>query len=632
MSYRHNPHGYYDNPREDDDEAESQRIEAIVQHVLDCVGRREVYKAFDDAREQKKLNPLIADALKIMQSLSFPKKFIEVASAALVQPGKVSSTFGTDEAYYLDGNKPRYSSDDDPGVLVSHLSEESEEKTRLAERSRAPGRPAALQQGAVQYRLHPTDFLTRFWPQVTDSDVQNAVAISQEEGVSFYRKYKISEDDWVAKHGPDSVEDYTGSHYVKKDPRSRDEFLRSYVSLRLDVVLRVNVVRTLRELQKIDFEPDDVVYRHGGTNNSIGGASARGFYVAQLREGQLIPEGMSPPVGLGICIGGEGYRESVRNGGMTIYGIRAPSGKPKFTISVDDTGIEQVKGAANRLPGFDPGSGEFKGEAGVDEVRTVVEFLMVFLGMNPQDKDFGGGNLRPGILATQHAGIDPFSPPVKGQTWERAQKERQARIEDIRRQYVARRVAYQLALSQPDGGFVDDDDLSLTAAELRREAGDIYRLKDDLLALGGFDVMRQAEEEIKKQMPTTTPSEKVKRYTELELLSYLYDAGLATLSEDEHRGLELESTSLYNALLAEQGYGYSAINQAQEEALRRFAAEAEVRRLPPPPARRLPPPPARRQNPDLASYSDPEVAALALAAYERPMGGMWTYEDDEDEE
>jgi hypothetical protein len=194
-------------------------------------------------------------------------------------------------------------------------------------------------------------------------------------------------------------------------------------------------------------------------------------------------------------------------------------------------------------------------------------------------------------------------------------------------------VAYQLALSQPDVIFVDyDDGLSLTADELRREAGDIHRLKDDLLALGGFDVMKQAEEEIKKQLPTTTPSEKVKRYTELELLSYLYDAGLATLSEDEHRGLELESTSLYNALLAEQGYGYSAINQAQEEALRRFAAEAEVRRLPPPPARRLPPPPARRQNPDLASYSDPEVAALALAAYERPMGGMWTYEDDEDEE
>jgi len=629
MSYRHNPHGYYDNPREDDDEAESQRIEAIVQHVLDCAGRREVYKAFDDAREQKKLNPLIADALKIMQSLSFPKKFIEGASAALVQPGKVSSTFGTDEAYYLDGNKPRYSSDDDPGVLVSHLSEESEEKTRLAERSQAPGRPAALQQGAVQYRLHPTDFLTRFWPQVTDSDVQNAVAISQEEGVSFYRKYKISEDDWVAKHGPDSVEDYTGSHYVKKDPRSRDEFLRSHVRLRLDVVLRVNVVRTLRELQKIDFEPDDVVYRHGGTNNSIGGASARGFYVAQLREGQLILEGMSPPVGLGICVGGEGYRESVMNGVKMIYGIRAPSGKPKFTISVDDMGIEQVKGAANRLPGFDPGSGEFKGEAGVDEVRAVVEFLMVFLGMKPQDEDnFGGLSLQPGILAMRRAGIDPFSPPVKGQTWERAQKERQARTEDIRRQYVARRVAYQLALSQPDVSFVDDydDGLSLTADELRREAGDIYRLKDDLLALGGFDVIRQAEEEIKKQLPTTTPSEsEVRRYTELKLLSYLYDAGLATLSEDEHRGLELESTSLYNALLREPGYGYSAINRAQEEALRRFAAGAEVRRVPPPP-------PARRQNPDLASYSDPEVAALALAAYERPMGGMWTYEDDEDEE
>jgi hypothetical protein len=608
MSYRHNPHGYYDNPRADDDEAESQRVMAVVQHVLDRVGFREVRHALDQAKEQKKLNPLIADALKIMQSLSFPKKFLEVASAALVKPESVSSTFGVAKAYYLDGNKPPYSSDDDPGVFVDDLSDYSTYSTPLATQMRRRGPGGGLRS---------TDFLTRFWPQVTDSDVQNAVAISQEEGVSFYRKYKISEDDWVAKHGPDSVEDYTGSHYVKKDPRSRDEFLRSRVSLRFDAVLRVNVGRTVRELRDIDLEPDDVVYRHGGTNNSIGGASGRGFYVAQLRPGQLIPEGMSPPVGLGICLGGEDYQRYVREGELTIYGIRAPSGKPKFAISVDDTGIEQVKGAANRLPGFDPGSGEFKGEAGVDEVRAVVEFLMIFLGMKPQDEAFEGPNLEPGILAMRRAGIDPFSPPVKGQTWERALKERQAKMEDMRRQYVALRVAYSLARYPPA------DDVTLSQPdddELRQWATDIYRLQDDLRVLGGSYVMQQAEEEIKKQLPTTA-AERVERFIELELVLQAYDTGFVTLSEAEHHTVVLEHSSLYNDLHKEQGF--SVINQAQEEAYRRFHAL----RLPP-----LPPPPARRQNPDpLASYSDPEVAALALAAYERPMGGMWTYEDEEEE-
>jgi hypothetical protein len=566
MSYRHNPHGYYDNPRADDDEAESQRVMAVVQHVLDRVSRREAYHAFHDARDQRKLKQLIADALKIMQARSFPKKFIEVASAALLQPANVSLTFGVSEAYYLDGDKPPYSSDNDPGVLVDRV---SDHKMPLAEKTRAPRR--GIGPGVVHRRLHSTDFLTLVWPRVTDSDVQNAVAILQEEGISFYRKYKISEDDWVALHGPDSVEDYTGSRYVKKAARSRDEFLRSYVSSSSDNVLRVNVGRVVRELRDIDLEPDDVVYRHAGTNNSIGGNSARGFYVAQLREGQLVPEGMSPPVGLGICIGGEGYRESVRNGRMQIYGIRAPSGKPKFAISVDDTGIEQVKGAANRLPGFDPGSGEFKGEAGVDEVRAVVEFLMIFLGMKPQDEAFEGPNLEPGILAMRRAGIDPFSPPVKGQTWERAweraQKERQASME-----------------------------------------------------------------------------EKVKQYIELEVLGHYHDTGVATftLSEAEYHKLNNQRVRLYNELVSEPGYGYPALDRARAEIWRRLgigfaedeeAEEAEA--MPwevPEQVRRLPPPPARRQNPDpLASYSDPEVAALALAAYERPMGGMWTYEDEDEE-
>lgn len=560
MSYRHNPHGYYDNPRADDDEAESQRVMAVVQHVLDRVSSRDVYTVFRQARAEKQLKGLVADALKIMQSLAFPKKVLEVAASALMNPDQVEA-FGTADVYYTDSNKPPDSNDDDPSLLVS---------TGRPPLFAAPGnafldlvqgrRPTATAEKLPmarryldKYRLSYTDLLSLIWARVKDSDVQNAAAILRKEGIYFYRKYKISEDDWVAQHGPDSDEDYTGSHFVEKKVTSREEFLRSFADEQpTDVMLRVNVGRLVREIRKLDFEPDDVVYRHAGTNSSIGGNSARGFYVAQLRPGQLVMEGMSPPVGLGICVGDESYQKKVRAGEMSIYGIRAPSGKPKFIISLDKKGIEQVKGAANRVPGFDRGSGEFKGEAGVDDVRVVVEFLMVFLGMKPKNETFKGDerndNLKPGLLAMQRAGIDPFSPPVKGQTWERAQKERQAQIEDIRRQYVALRVAYYLARNQPD-----DDVLSQPDDVLHQWTADIRRLEEALYTLGGSHVMHQAEDEIEKQL-----------------------------------------------------------NQYQT----RFWGDDA----------------SRRQNPDpLASYSDPEVAALALAAYERPMGGMWTYEDEDEE-
>jgi len=590
MSYRHNPHGYYDNPRETDYEAESKRVMAVVQHVLDKVSRRDVHIVFRQARAEKNLKGLAANALKIMEPLTTSMKFLEVAVSALMNPDQVES-FGTADIYYIDSDKPPDSNDDDPGLLVRPVStgvgksgdgdffdgdtwRTASDKVPMARRSRD------------KYILGYNDLLSIIWARVTDSDVQNAAAILRKEGIYFYRKYKISEDDWVARHGPDSVEDYTGSHFVRKKVTSRDEFLRSYADEQpTDVVLRVNVGRLVRELQKIDFEPDDVVYRHGGTNNSIGGASARGFYVAQLRPGQLIIEGMSPPVGLGICVGDGSYQRKVIAGKMSIYGIRAPPGKPKFTISIDPPGIEQVKGAANRVPGFDPGSGEFKGEAGVDDVRVVVEFLMVFLGMQPKNETFKGdereNSLKPGLLAMQRVDIDPFSPPVKGQTWERAQKERQAKIEDIRRQYVALRVAYYLARYHPD------DDVTLSQpddAELRQWATKIYQLQDDLQAFGGSYVMKQATEEIDKQLDQYFPND-------------------------------------FDGVGAEEAEEAKKAARVPPPARRLDRIQALIRRLDEP-----------RENPDLASYSDPEVAALALAAYERPMGGMWTYEDDEDEE
>lgn len=271
---------------------------------------------------------------------------------------------------------------------------------------------------------------------------------------------------------------------------------------------------------------------------------------------------------------------------MTVYGIRAPSGKPKFTISVDDRGVGQVKGAANRLPGFNPGSGEFKGEAGVDEVRAVVEFLVNHLGMptaaavqNARLKaliaQLGGeahaqtideiDNLRPGLLAMRRAGINPFSPPVKGLTWERV-KERGLYVARLREAYIEARVAFDLEEGNPhpDEGCLKD---------LRAT---IQKAHEELINTGAWDDedQKKSEWDIKKKIASIV-------YVE---------------------------------------------QQAEEAEAMPWEVPEQVRRLPPPP-------PRRRQNPDpLASYSDPEVAALALAAYERPMGGMWTYEDDEDEE
>lgn len=121
MSYRHNPHGYYDNPREADYEAESQRVMAVVQHVLDKVSRRDVGAVFRQARAEKNLKGLVADALKIMEPRATSMKFLEVAASALINPAQVEA-FGTADIYYIDSDKPPDSNDDDPSLLVRPVS------------------------------------------------------------------------------------------------------------------------------------------------------------------------------------------------------------------------------------------------------------------------------------------------------------------------------------------------------------------------------------------------------------------------------------------------------------------------------------------------------------------------------
>jgi hypothetical protein len=482
MSYRRNPHddydyGYdyaYENPSAGERafakglakvagaraERESQRIMAVVQHVRDRLVRREVDNFFDTAKEGKQLKVLIKTAIEKIKPFVPSKRTLEAAGSMLDAPSEFSDA-STEELYYLDDVAAEEMllgqslSGQDPGVLIEGV------KTTIR-----VGEPSRRIKGRMKYEISRRTFLKKVWPYVTDNDVRAAVEILSGEGIEFLRKVKMTIKEWTALND-DAASMY---RWKKTNIRSREEFASAYATRTEDaVVLRVNLGRVMDALAKLDFAPDDVVYRYDGTNNSIGGASARGFYVAKLRPTQLTIEGMSPPLGLGICVGSPSYKASVEEGSMEIYGIRTPVGKPKFTISLhleteleafDDADggtlfldevesgqktftVSQVKGKANRLPGFDPDEDVFKGEAGVDDVRVVVDFLMNYLGM-PADKadslsspivQRGGyvqpideiGDLRPGLLAMQRVGIDPFSPPVKGQTWAAAEAARAAR-------------------------------------------------------------------------------------------------------------------------------------------------------------------------------------------------------------
>lgn len=157
---------------------------------------------------------------------------------------------------------------------------------------------------------------------------------------------------------------------------------------------------------KTPIEADDVVYKFSGTNDTVAGASSRGMYVAALRPNQLGKEGAN----LGICVGRKDmpYCRNLKAGEIRIFSVRTEAGKPKFTIEEAVSGpvIKQVKGKANRVPGFESGSTQFSKP---DEVRLVVEFLL-HRGYTPE-KIRTSRDIAPGVRAMEDMGNDPFSPP-----------------------------------------------------------------------------------------------------------------------------------------------------------------------------------------------------------------------------
>ena len=71
----------------------------------------------------------------------------------------------------------------------------------------------------------------------------------------------------------------------------------------------------------------------------------------------------------------------------------------------------QIKGKANRLPGFEPG--KVGKDVKLDEVRLIIEFLKS-LGYKPS-KIHAMKDLAPAIEAAEDVDVDLFVPPVTGQ-------------------------------------------------------------------------------------------------------------------------------------------------------------------------------------------------------------------------
>lgn len=122
---------------------------------------------------------------------------------------------------------------------------------------------------------------------------------------------------------------------------------------------------------------------------------ADGFYVKDLVPDELAAEGKT----MGMCVGRPdmGYGQALKDGEIRILSLRRPSGKPLFTIEarlgrstaggIAIFGIQQIKGKANRLPGFDFGKdgSTITDNVKWDEIDKVMEFLVSWPGTSQVD-------------------------------------------------------------------------------------------------------------------------------------------------------------------------------------------------------------------------------------------------------
>lgn len=113
-----------------------------------------------------------------------------------------------------------------------------------------------------------------------------------------------------------------------------------------------------------------------------------GFELVELLPSELKAQSRA----LGICVGDKryGYGKAIKAGRTKILSLQTQAGKPKFTFEIalgpdgQPEACIQVKGKANRIPGFPnmEGAGKFKPY----EVDLVIQCLR-YLGLDPTEVD-----------------------------------------------------------------------------------------------------------------------------------------------------------------------------------------------------------------------------------------------------
>lgn len=413
-------------------EAESRRVMAIVQYVQDRVSFSEqaIRSTIDQAKKQKKYSKLLDKVRKSLSGIMDEKRqdaTMRVLECSAYSPVNVSAFhfLDFDSAQNALGIGLESLSEDKnfPGVLLQYQPEAISVGVRAKARRYGAARRRTM-------RIPQEDtFLSVMQRMVTDSDVRNAVQILESEGFVFGEKeYKEILDENGEIIGDEPV-------FRSKKVRTKEAFLAAEVQPpATSVVLRIGIESLVNTVAQLDFDfgPDDVVYEYAGTNNTVAGASGRGMYVARLRPTQLLLEGLDQ------CICVNTYVEEAEAGRIVVFSIRTQKGHPKFTISaipararvgrksaqrdpfyeeeqallfqyVDFINVEEIKGKGNRLPGFVKGSREFKGQAGIDEMRLIVDFLL-HIGLS-RAQVAQADDLRAGLIAMQRQGINPFVPP-----------------------------------------------------------------------------------------------------------------------------------------------------------------------------------------------------------------------------
>lgn len=195
--------------------------------------------------------------------------------------------------------------------------------------------------------------------------------------------------EWLEKHYDDvewnvylHAEKYINRHGNFSIDVNRDETDFKYVrySLSFSVVVEFDVDAVVDGLLQEfgDFEPEVEPEEEIEQDAFYTLPPQMGGFVVKKLSAKELPEESKQ---LGICVGKPqyGYTDAVKQGKIDIWSVRTPSGRSKFTIEAakkdgEVTGIVQVKGKANRLPGFTPGERD-PSNVKADEVKMLEKFF-----------------------------------------------------------------------------------------------------------------------------------------------------------------------------------------------------------------------------------------------------------------